>query len=283
MKKLNFLLVIIAILGVITAFSFFNKEGYAINVNSKNKAIVEKALTGEIENTDNITKIISHEKEEIIVEVKLNESTYLILLTRYKELFQKIPPDDGGDDVPPYDVKSSLLQTSSDKIDYEYMDSKFKKYVKEIQINGKDGELVYTLLNEVRKSFAFLNQDDQKIANIIIHEIQSGDLVLNSDSTFIDILNSYKNRKRDDNIREFSERRGIPEDELRKFVDENNNYNNINEYGRLDNLLNITSLDKTIKYYFEHYNQKLNNIKARKKLIDELKAFIDSNCMIFDN
>lgn len=58
MKKLNFLLVIIAILGVITAFSFFNKEGYAINVNSKNKAIVEKALTGEIENTDNITKII---------------------------------------------------------------------------------------------------------------------------------------------------------------------------------------------------------------------------------
>ena len=58
MKKLNFLLVIIAILGVITAFSFFNKEGYAIDVNSKNKAIVEKALTGEIENTDNITKII---------------------------------------------------------------------------------------------------------------------------------------------------------------------------------------------------------------------------------
>lgn len=58
MKKLNFLLVIISILGVITAFSFFNKEGYAINVNSKNKAIVEKALTGEIENTDNITKII---------------------------------------------------------------------------------------------------------------------------------------------------------------------------------------------------------------------------------
>lgn len=58
MKKLNFLLVIIAILGVITAFSFFNKEGYAINVNSKNKAIVEKAVTGEIENTDNITKII---------------------------------------------------------------------------------------------------------------------------------------------------------------------------------------------------------------------------------
>lgn len=224
-----------------------------------------------------------HEKEEIFVEVKLNESTYLILLTRYKELFPTIPPDDGGDDVPPYDVKSSLLQTSSDKIDYEYMDSKFKKYVKEIQINGKDGEFVYTLLNEVRKSFAFLNQDDQKIANIIIHEIQSGDLVLNSDSTFIDILNSYKNRKRDDNIREFSERWGIPEDELRKFVDENNNYNNINEYGRLDNLLNITSLDKTIKYYFEHYNQKLNNIKARKKLIDELKAFIDSNCMTFDN
>ena len=58
MKKLNFLLVIIAILGVIFAFSYFLKEGYLININSKNKEIVKETLNGEINKTDDITKII---------------------------------------------------------------------------------------------------------------------------------------------------------------------------------------------------------------------------------
>ena len=40
MKKLNFLLVIIAILGVIFAFSYFLEEGYAININSDRKSVV---------------------------------------------------------------------------------------------------------------------------------------------------------------------------------------------------------------------------------------------------
>ena len=44
MKKLNFLLVIISILGVIFAFSYFLKEGYAININSKNKEIVKDGI-----------------------------------------------------------------------------------------------------------------------------------------------------------------------------------------------------------------------------------------------
>ncbi len=39
-------------------FLFFNKEGIAINVNSKNKDLVYQSLNGEIENTDNVTKII---------------------------------------------------------------------------------------------------------------------------------------------------------------------------------------------------------------------------------
>lgn len=58
MKKINLLLLIIAVIGVIFAFSFFNKEGYAININFKNKEIVKEKLNGEINNTDDITKII---------------------------------------------------------------------------------------------------------------------------------------------------------------------------------------------------------------------------------
>lgn len=58
MKKLNYILIIICIIEVIFSFSLFSKEGYAININSKNRDLVSKSLSGEIENTDNVTKII---------------------------------------------------------------------------------------------------------------------------------------------------------------------------------------------------------------------------------
>ena len=58
MRKKNCILIIVAILGILFAFSLFNKEGIVINVNSKNKDLVYQSLNGEIENTDNITKII---------------------------------------------------------------------------------------------------------------------------------------------------------------------------------------------------------------------------------
>ena len=58
MKKANCILIIVAILGILFAFSLFNKEGIVINVNSKNKDLVYQSLNGKIENTDNITKII---------------------------------------------------------------------------------------------------------------------------------------------------------------------------------------------------------------------------------
>lgn len=40
MKKINCILIIIAILGIVFSFSLFIKEGYAININSKNRDLV---------------------------------------------------------------------------------------------------------------------------------------------------------------------------------------------------------------------------------------------------
>ena len=58
MKKINCILIIVAILGIVFAFSLFTKEGIVINVNAKNKDLVYNSLNGEIENTNDVTKII---------------------------------------------------------------------------------------------------------------------------------------------------------------------------------------------------------------------------------
>ena len=44
MKKINYILIIVAVLGIVFAFSIFSKEGIALNVNSKNKDLVSKSL-----------------------------------------------------------------------------------------------------------------------------------------------------------------------------------------------------------------------------------------------
>ena len=58
MKKTNYILMIIAILSIILALFLLSKEGYIININSKNKDIVSNALNGEIEKTNDISKVI---------------------------------------------------------------------------------------------------------------------------------------------------------------------------------------------------------------------------------
>ena len=52
------MLVIISIIGIIFAFFLFIKEGYVININPKNKELVSTSLNEEIENVNNVTKII---------------------------------------------------------------------------------------------------------------------------------------------------------------------------------------------------------------------------------
>lgn len=58
MKKINSILIIVIILGIVFAFLNFNKEGYIININSQNKQLVSKSLNGKIQNVDSVNKII---------------------------------------------------------------------------------------------------------------------------------------------------------------------------------------------------------------------------------
>lgn len=58
MKKVNYVLFLICVIGIIFSFLLFSKEGYLLKVNAKNRDLVENLLKGEVENTKDITKII---------------------------------------------------------------------------------------------------------------------------------------------------------------------------------------------------------------------------------
>ena len=111
------------------------------------------------------------------VDLRLNETTYLILALRYKELFSSTGPCLDGN--APYEIDTYLTEINTGGIDANYMNFRFKKYLKALQ----DGEETASVLDELHKLFAALTQKEQKYANIFLHDVHSGDVTVEDGKT----------------------------------------------------------------------------------------------------
>ena len=103
-----------------------------------------------------------------------DESAYLILAQRYKELSAE-PSDPSDDGDAPYDLVGYLTEIDTGVIDSNYMNSRFDKYLKLLNQAGASGESIEQAKAELHKSFASLTQEEQKFANIFLHDIERGD------------------------------------------------------------------------------------------------------------
>lgn len=182
------------------------------------------------------------------IKVNIDETTFLTLVLRYKELFN--PSDDQvekvSDDLP-YEIDPHLTEINTGMIDHKYMESRFQKYLKELQ----DGVEATTALKELRKSFAVLSQEQQKYAKIFLTDVQQGNVVVDESKALIDYINEYQIDAYNDKIRHTALAIGIDEYLLRNFMNQNITRDNINEYGRFDKL--VDSVDKVIaRAYFKN-------------------------------
>lgn len=157
--------------------------------------------------------------------------TYLILALRYKELFSGVGTGLGGDDVP-YEIDSYLTEINTGVIDANYMNSRFTKYLKALQ----DGTETAAVLDELHKSFATLTQEEQKYANIFLHDVQNGDVVVDEGKTLRDYITEYMTSAKNDQIHRFAKALGADETMLRDFMQLRVTEANINEFGRFDKL-----------------------------------------------
>ncbi len=173
------------------------------------------------------------------IELHLDETTYLILALRYKELFSGDGTGLGGDDVP-YEIDSYLTEINTGVIDANYMNSRFSKFFKALQ----DGTETAAVLDELHKSFATLTQEEQKYANIFLHDVQNGDIVVDEDKTLRDYITEYMTSAKNDQLHRFAEALGVDETMLRDFMQLRVTEANINEFGRLDKLKATVNRDR---------------------------------------
>lgn len=204
------------------------------------------------------------------IKMELDETTYLVLLKRYKELFVYEPG--GGVDDTPYDIDGYLTTIDTDKIDTDYMNSRFVKFLKLLHQGGAAQEELRKAEDELHKTFATLSQEEQKYANIFLNDIQRGDVTPEEGMSFRDYITLYVKQAKDDQIHRLADALGIDETMLREMMSLHVTEANINEFGRFDSLKD--TIDKTkAKSYFEAVTGKkmplpMVNVRADKLLRD---------------
>ncbi len=197
--------------------------------------------------------------ETVTIEVAVDKGTYDILQQRYKELRGNSPSPDGpqGVDDVPFDIDPYLTEQNTGVIDYNYMNSRFEKYKKQLMQPHVSPEELEKTLDELHKSFAFLSQEEQKQANLFLHDIQSGDRTLEEGYTLQDYIAIYAKQSENANLHKFEKYFKGDAALAEKMMQQNLTAETINEYGRFDTLRDSIDMDAAKDFFEEREHKKL--------------------------
>jgi type I restriction enzyme R subunit len=197
------------------------------------------------------------------------------LRIEYKEL--SISGDGGGggdfDDIP-FEIDVYLTQIDTGKIDADYMNTRFEKYLKSLKQENAERKQVHNSLNELHKSFASLSQEEQKYANIFLHDVQSGEARFDKEKTFREHIVDYQSKAKHSEIDTFSAVLGLDKSKLIAMLNTDITLLNINEYGRFDDLKQSVDKKKSQAYFEELEGIRIPMRKVNMKVYNLLQDFI---------
>ena len=211
--------------------------------------------------------------DQHMVTLAVDEQTYLSLVLRYKELVAKSDSGSAGGDDVPFDISGYLTEIDTGKIDADYMNSRFDKYLKELN-QHQDSTSIETTLNELHKSFASLTQSEQKYAKLFLHDLQRGDAQLVEGHTFRDYINTYKDNAENAQLNAVVDALGLDKGLLIALMTDSVNDKNLNDFGRFDALKDTVDKAKARAYFEKQDGVALPLFKLNIRIDQFLKQFI---------
>lgn len=203
------------------------------------------------------------------IALAITKLQYLTLLQRYKELGAG---GGGAGESIPFDIDSHITEIDTGKIDADYMNSRFAKYLKELQ--SGDGASKEATLAELHRSFTSLSQEDQKLAEIFLHDIQRGDVQIDPARTFRDYLTDYKAAAKDKEVQAIVSALGVNTAKLIALMNTHLTEANLNEYGRFDDLRGTVDQEKAKAYFDGLEGVSLPIFKVKIKAANLLSKFL---------
>ena len=189
--------------------------------------------------------VVQEDDSVITATLNFDQETYDKLLARYKDLFKESPSNGGGSDDVPFDLRSHINEIETDKIDQNYMNARFEKWLKTI-----GGIEEAAALEELHHSFATLSKEDQKFAELFLHDVQSGDIKLDPNLALSDYITTYKQKDANDKVLKVIKGLGLDGDLLRALLARKYTSENL-DLGRLNDLKETVDREKAKVYFNE--------------------------------
>lgn len=203
------------------------------------------------------------------IQLTFSHHQYLTLLQRYKELGTA---SGGGGGSIPFDISSHITEIDTGKIDADYMNSRFEKYLKVLQ--SGDAHAKEATLADLHRSFTSLSQEDQKIAEIFLHDIQRGDVQIDPNRSFRDYLAAYKIDAVDKDIASIVAYLGVDAKKLIALMNTHVTDANLNEFGRFDDLRGTVDPQKATAYFEGLEGASLPMSRVNIKVANLLREFL---------
>ena len=215
--------------------------------------------------------------EPDIVRPQIDERTYLILAPRYKELFDDDSctgePDDDGRREPeaPYELEGYLTEIDTGLIDTDYMNANFVKWLKALK---EDSPELAEISAQLHRSFAALSRDEQRLAELFLHDVERGDAEVEEGMTLRDYITRYAKREKDEQIDKLVDHLGVDRSLLEELTVRYINEKSLNAFGRFDALRDTIDVPRAKSFFERCMNVTLPNFKVKVQASKLLKQFV---------
>ncbi|MEK2067930.1 HsdR family type I site-specific deoxyribonuclease [Vibrio parahaemolyticus] len=213
-----------------------------------------------------------------VVDVDFDESQFQALLQRYKELSSSNGNNSNSPAVP-YAISGYLTEQNTGRIDHNYMNAQFTKFLKELDQPNVTPEQMQRTLDELHKSFATLNQAEQKQAHKLLIDIQLGNIIIDAGKTFRDYITSAQVEEEEQALQEMIDALGLDGTLLKKLMTGQITAANLNDYGRFDALKATVDKSKAKNYLEDKLGHSLSLPKVNIELNKLLREFILQNSL----
>ena len=146
--------------------------------------------------------------------------------------------------------------------------------MKQLGQPGVSQEVLDQTLEELHKSFAFLSQENQKFANLFLHDVQTGDVSLRPGYTLQDYIVMYSNNEKNEQIRRLCKYFGCQEDLVCQLLKMNITTENINQYGRFDALKATVVKEQAQQYFAAVDGKKMPLFRVNNRVAAVLTQFL---------
>ena len=201
--------------------------------------------------------------------IAFDRHTFNLILQRYKDLFNG---GTNGRDIVTFDIDTHIIEMPSDKIDEDYVDSKFKLYMKDLLGNNPEAKEKAEI--EIHNIFATLPADKQQYADLFLHDIQSGNIMFEEGKSLDEYIAGYMLNELELKILKMSDEFGLDREQLKNLKTLRLNESNIDSFNRYTNLVNTAEIDKVVEHYSKICGSNVSRKDAMQKLNKDLREFL---------